>query len=115
MAKRNEEKAVEKLVDSISDVRFQDSDFAMSVMKQPPVVQRRLMKLFLTLVKYWGVDWKYENYHLKDHETVEVASVIDITMLDYGPGKNILDNYEPPAVKWETKYREEAVDLSEYN
>lgn len=115
MAKRNEEKAVERLIDSISDIRFQDSDFAMNVMKQPPIIQRRIMKLFLTMVKYWGVDWKYENYHLKDEETVEVSSVIDFTVLDAGAGKNILDNYEPPSVKWSNKYEEKAIDLSEYN
>jgi len=116
MAKRDEEKAVERLVDSISDIRFQDSDFAMNVMKQPPNIQRRIMRLFLTMVKYWGVDYKYYNYHNKDNDTVEVSSVIDITVLDEGPGKDILDNYEPPVVQWSNyKYDETAVNLDDYN
>ena len=72
-----EQKAVDKLVDSIADIRFQDGNFAYMMMNQPPKVQRRFMRIFLHAIRYWAVDWKHENYHLKDEQTVQTAGMIN--------------------------------------
>lgn len=114
MKKITEDKAVEKLVESIADIRFNDSTFALSVLKQPPRIQRRIMKLFLTMVRFWGVDHKYVYHIHKDDDTAEVAYHIDRTSI--GPGsvaEQILDGSEPPVVEY--NYNEtEAVNLDNY-
>jgi hypothetical protein len=95
-----EQKAVDKLVDSISDIRFQDGNFAYMIMGQPPKVQRRFMRLFMHAVRFWAVDWKHENYHLKDEQTVQLAGTINQVIEDDPNFIAILDNYEPPVVQW---------------
>lgn len=114
MKKSSEIKIAEQLVEAVADVRFQDSIFAMEINRQPPKIQRRIMKLFLTLVKFWGVDWKYENYHLKDNDTVEVSETIDSLLLQDGTGKSLIDGYEPPVVEWYSR-KEQVVKLDEFN
>lgn len=116
MSKKSKEQATaEKLVEAVSDIRFEDSIFALEINQQPPKIQRRIMKLFLTLVKFWGVDWKYENYHLKDNDTVEISEAIDTLFLHEGAGERLIDGYESPMVKWYSTKNEEVVKLDEYN
>jgi hypothetical protein len=95
-----EQKAVDKLVDSIADIRFQDGNFAYMIMGQPPKVQRRFMRLFLHAIKYWAVDWKHENYHLKDEQSVQLAGLINTVVEDDPNFVAIIDKYEPPVVEW---------------
>jgi hypothetical protein len=95
-----EQKAVDKLVDEIADIRFQDGNFAYTVMNQPPKVQRKLMRIFLHLVKYWAIEAKYYNYHLKDEETLQTASIINEAVEGEQAPERILDKYEPFVVNW---------------
>ncbi len=96
----NEEKVLNKLIDGVSDTRFQDSIFAMALNNQPPKEQRRVMKLFLTAVKFWAVDYKYSNYQLKDEDTIQTAEMINSLVLDENSPKNILDRKPPTSVEW---------------
>jgi hypothetical protein len=114
MKKSKEQVLAEKMVEAVADIRFQDSLLALEINRQPPQIQRRIMKLFLTLVKFWGVDWKYENYHLKDNDTVEISETIDTILLQDGAGKSLIDGYQPPVVEWYST-KEQAVNLNEYN
>lgn len=95
-----EQKALDKLVDQIADIRFQDGNFAYTVMNQPPKVQRKLMRIFLHLIKYWAIDAKHFNYHLKDEETVQTAGLINTAIEGESAPERILDNYEPFVVNW---------------
>jgi hypothetical protein len=116
MAKEAESKAVEKLVESIADIRFKDSSFAANVLKQPPNIQRRIMKLFLTLVRFWGVDHKYiYNIH-KDEDVAELAWHIDKNSMGTNSlGEQILDGKQSPMIEYYNNYYEEqeAIKLDE--
>ena len=96
----NEEKVLNKLIDGVPDTRFQDSIFAMALKNQPPKEQRRGMKLFLTAIKFWAVDYKYSNYQLKDEDTIQTAEMINSLVLDEKTAINILDKEPPTSVEW---------------
>jgi hypothetical protein len=108
MKKSIEQKAVEQLSNAISDIRFEDSLFAMELQKQPPKVQRKMMKLFLTVCKFWGIDWKFDNHINKDMEVVQIAESISA---HYGEA---LEECQSPVVEWYQTKQEEAVNLDEY-
>jgi 2C-methyl-D-erythritol 2,4-cyclodiphosphate synthase len=101
-----EQKAVDKLVDEIADIRFKDGNFAYTVMNQPPKVQRRLMRIFLHLVRYWAIDAKHYNYHLKDEETLQTAEIINEAIEGEQASERILDNYEPLVVSWSNEHNQ---------
>jgi len=108
MKKSIEMKAVEQLSNAISDIRFEDSLFAMELQKQPPKIQRKMMKLFLTVCKFWGIDWKFDNHINKDMEVVQLAESISA---HYGEA---LDESQSPVVEWYQAKYEEAINLDEY-
>lgn len=94
MKKSIEQKAVEQLSNAISDIRFEDSLFAMEVNRQSPRTQRRFMELFLAVCKFWGVDWKHDNHVGKDLQVTEIAEGISA---QYGEA---LDECQSPVVEW---------------
>jgi len=101
-----EQKTVDKLVDEIADIRFRDGNFAYTVMNQPPKVQRKLMRIFLHLIRYWAIDAKYFNYHLKDEETLMTAEIINTAIEGEKPAERILDNYAPFVVERNNEQRQ---------
>jgi len=104
MKKSIEQKAVEQLSNAISDIRFEDSLFAMEVNRQSPKTQRRFMELFLTICKFWGIDWKHDNHTNKDLQVTQVAESISA---HYGDS---LDECQTPMVEW-YQTEEKAVKL----
>ncbi len=112
MKKSVEIKAVEQLSNAVADVRFEDSLFAMELHKQPVKVQRRVMKLFLTICKFWAIDWKFDNNTNKDEQVLLLSESINATHGDNI--EKILDECQTPMVKYYND-NEGVVNLDEYH
>lgn len=74
--KTPEQKALDHLVDAISDSRFNPAHFANLVRKESFGTQERLFNLILSILRAWANDWNNDIHDRTPSSVARAASIL---------------------------------------